>query len=444
MSIDAPSPWRAVPTCWRAPLALFFSLSLFACDDPSGPGRDDVERQEEVDQGISTSDSDVSASADAALPDQATAADMLSSAECEQNIECPLGEGCIDGACVPVECRASNECSRIQACWMGECRDRCFGDNTCFRGGVCFRGVCIPEECEEDSDCPEGELCRGELCVEPTPCEEDSACEEGEICREGNCELLPRCGGDANCEEGEICVSGRCEVRPTCETGGAPCEEGTVCIGGLCVPDLCRGPEDCAEGERCSAGECELIPTIEVLRVLILNRPQSLLFGQSLQLRAVALDEVGDVVAAEGFVWSTSQAERGEVDQDGLFIAGESAGEVEIQASWTRGGLGVEPVQSEPLSLRILAPPPPVERGYQLRITDQRDGREIANASVHAGGEVLSTDEEGRCPLPDLEVGEAITVMAAGYDTLTVVGVPSGNLHLPPKAQSDDSAFAGL
>ena len=317
---------RWPPSLWRVSFFLI-TFCLTACEGDSDiPGRDDDERRADAEQPLPPGERETDQES-GPLEDQSVAETDLAPVGCEQNIDCAPDEGCIEGVCVQVECRATSDCSRIQACWQGECRDRCFGDNTCFRGGVCFRGVCIPEECEEDDDCPDGELCRRQLCVEPSPCGGAEDCEEGEACLEGNCEPLPSCGGDGNCSEGEICVDGRCEVRPACE-GSEGCEEGSICIGGLCVPDLCRGSEDCNAGERCNAGSCEPIPTIEVLRVIILNRPQSLLFGQQLQLRAVALDEEGVVVAAEGFVWSVNPGDAASIDELGLLTVGELAGEL--------------------------------------------------------------------------------------------------------------------
>ena len=134
----------------------------------------------------------------------------------------------------------------------------------------------------------------------------------------------------------------------------------------------------------------------------------------------------------------------GAVEQTGAFTAGPEAGEAAVRAAW-RSGDGGPLVVSAPLLLPILAPPPPVDAGWRVRVADGSSGLHVAGAQVHAGGAVYLTDAAG---VATFDVPGAarltLTVMAEGFDTTTVVGVSTRALYLPLSPLSDDSVVAGF
>ena len=422
---------------WAVIYTLFaLSLAGVGCvDDPVKP-QSESEREENQDAAVETSDegqADVAVTVD--LEEDMELSPCMSDGDCERGV-------CSDGACV-LECSSPADCSgRFDDCRSGRCYNRCFGPGTCFRGGVCLNGICVDEQCEEDSDCEEGRLCRGQLCVLPDPCESDEECSSRERCLEGNCEPLSGCGGDQNCADDEICVRGRCTPVAQCESA-AECAETEDCIAGRCVPGLCRGAVDCDEGQVCEAGECIDPPVAEITRVVILNDPRALLVGQTLSLRAVALDESGQILSSTGFEWLVVDANIGSISVDGLFTAGPNSGEAQVIARWTDPEDGTR-VDSEPLTLPISEPLPPVENGWRVRVGDGKTGEPLPGISVYVDDEVYTTNAEGIATFDNNADRLTFTAMAPGYDTVTVVGISERGLYIPLNPLSDDSQIAGF
>ena len=77
--------------------------------------------------------------------------------ECIKDSDCPDGEICVDGECVPAP--------------------ECIDDKDCPPGWSCKNGVCVPE-CEKDKDCPPGQICKDGVCVDASvdPCEDKEFC----------------------------------------------------------------------------------------------------------------------------------------------------------------------------------------------------------------------------------------------------------------------------
>ncbi len=418
-------------------LLSIMSISFTGClDDPVKPSS---EVELEADAELNTVDQDF-------IPDQMMDAELdmdidMEMLSCAADGDCETGR-CVEGACVQ-ECSSPTDCpGRFDDCRSGRCYNRCFGAGTCFNGGVCLNGICVDEQCEEDSDCEDGRLCRGQLCVRPDPCSSDDECSSRQRCIEGNCEALSVCGGDANCADDEICVNGRCSPVAQCEENG-DCTEGEDCVAGRCVPGLCRGEVDCELGQICEAGECIDPPMISVDRVVILNTARSLLVGQNLELRAVALDSNGQIVASSGFTWQVAPELTGEIDATNLFTAGPEAGEASITAQWQDPDTGMI-VSSLPLILPVLEPLPPVEAGWRVRVADGASGRPLAGADVYVDGDVYTTDSEGIATFDNQADRLSFTVMSPNHDTVSVVGISQRSLYLPLQPLSDDSRIAGF
>ena len=393
---------------------------------------------------------------DSALPDlsplepdvEPIPEDMEVTVEPDVSISCSEDGDCVEGVCdegiCTIECAEPSECDGLQNCIQGRCTDRCFGPGTCFRGGVCFNGVCIDPECEVDDECRDGLICRRQLCIPPDPCDQEDDCNSWERCVEGNCEPLEQCGGDLNCEADEICEDSRCRVRDVCERND-DCPDDQDCIAARCVPGLCRGEVDCALGEVCEAGACIEVSMELAERVLILNAPRSLIVEQTLGLRAVALNSEGQIISSEGFSWRVEPEDLGSIDAlSGLFTAGPSDGEARVIATWISTAPEASPIDSAPLILPILPPPPIVEEGWRVRITDGSTGLPMTDATLYVDGDEYQTDPSGVATFNTESDRLTITVMSPDFDTITVVGATERAIHIPMNPLSDDSVIAGF
>lgn len=423
----------------KFPIFYLLSLSLICLSGCLGdPVKPSTELELEDDAELPEADMEVIV--DQTVDMEFTDVDM-EAISCGEDGDCESGR-CVEGECVQ-ECSSPTDCpGRFDDCRNGRCYNRCFGAGTCFRGGVCLNGICVEEQCEEDSDCEDGRLCRGQLCVRPEPCESDDECTSRQRCVEGNCENLSGCGGDANCAVDEICVNNRCSPVAQCEENG-DCAEDEDCIANRCVPGLCRGEVDCDQGQICEAGECIDPPIVTVDRVVILNTARSLLVGQSLALRAVALDSNGQIVASSGFIWSVEPGLTGNVDATALFTAGPEAGEAEITAQWQDPDTNMT-ISSSPLILPVSEPLPPVEAGWRVRVADGSSGRPLAGADVYVDGDIYTTNEEGIATFDNQADRLSFTVMSPNHDTVSVVGISQRSLYLPLQPLSDDSRIAGF
>ncbi len=424
-----------------APLAL---LALTACIEDSTPSN-----ESEADAAPGSADALV----DGALPDVAVDAepppgpmidagaepDAAPPTPCEGDDDCPAGATCLDeGVCSQPECAGDADCGggMLQACYEGACVDRCLGPNTCFRGGVCENNICVPPECAEDAECAEGELCRGGSCVEAMPCDDDAACEADFRCVEGNCEPLPPCAGDRNCAAGEICQDGLCRERPACEARD-DCAGAEDCVGGVCVPFVCRGDADCDPGLVCDGGGCVEPAMPEVAEVVVLTRPRTVVVGQQVAYRAVALDLRGDIVATRGFVWAV-EPEAAAGFEGAILTAGPQLGEATVRAGFEVDG---EVIWSEPVGLRVVDSAPP-EQGIRVRVTDAATGAPLEGATVRADDAEAATDAEGIATFD--AAADVVSVFAADHDYVTLVGVAGDDLHVALPPRSDDALVAGF
>tara|TARA_B100001059_G_scaffold236334_1_gene286270 strand:- start:12445 stop:18009 length:5565 start_codon:yes stop_codon:yes gene_type:complete len=133
----------------------------------------------------------------------------------------------------------------------------CLVDSDCPEGQICINGECVPDpgpECTVDADCPKGQVCIDGVCVpeddviEPPPdddpdddddddddddeCKIDDDCPEGQVCVKGKC-VVP-CSLDKDCPEGYVCVDGICKLACKIDED---CPDGQICVDGVCVPD---------------------------------------------------------------------------------------------------------------------------------------------------------------------------------------------------------------
>ncbi len=189
--------------------------------------------------------------------------------EWSEQVACPDGESCSNGACAPFcndECvEGSNRCGGggVQSCGNFD-DDGCteWGNGVaCPDGESCSLGRCAAvcdDECEANGtrcnangvqSCGEFD---GDACREWSP---GVACEAGDVCSDGACVPFEGdCDGDDDCPDGFACQFGRCALERACR------EDGDCAVGEVCdvINQICRAPAPVGIGNRCGdAGDCD-------------------------------------------------------------------------------------------------------------------------------------------------------------------------------------------
>jgi Cys-rich repeat protein len=129
---------------------------------------------------------------------------------CVSDANCPPGEICVNGKCVPEKPCSPNDCPQGYVYQDGKCVPQpCSIDNDCPTGFICENGKCVPKPCSIDNDCPTGFICENGKCVPERTCNVDSDCPTGFICENGKCVPKP-CSIDNDCPPGYVCRNGKC------------------------------------------------------------------------------------------------------------------------------------------------------------------------------------------------------------------------------------------
>lgn len=216
--------------------------------------------------------------------------------ECLEDANCPEGEICVDGTCTapcePLTCGESGDCGTSLrdgtpcVCIDGECNEReCSSDADCPDGEICVDGVCVPRcqpsQCGADGDCAPGCICVGGSCRD-AECGPNNPCPSGQVCINGRCfpDTDPPtgscssifCGADGDCGPGCVCISGQCYSAdaafyccyesPVTDPGSPPssrCQIGPCFDGnGVASPDLtASGPY--SDFSSCCASQCDCV-----------------------------------------------------------------------------------------------------------------------------------------------------------------------------------------
>jgi hypothetical protein len=168
---------------------------------------------------------------------------------CADDLECGLGEACIDRECAFIGCIADGDCP------TGRCRTESF---TCA-------------ECGTDADCPFNRpICQAstQKCVQ---CLDDSQCAQP---GPAHCEALSgaclHCLTDDHCPNGLKCSGGTC----TGALAGQMCPTGTACAAGLTCVNLGMVPT-CLQGCDAFAPQC---PTGQICYTLKYANSSSFVF----------------------------------------------------------------------------------------------------------------------------------------------------------------------
>ena len=169
-----------------------------------------------------------------AVCDRGTCVDVCFEGGCGEGQTCTVDGRCVDAGCEDLECPGG------QRCVDGACVGACEGV-VCPAGQDCRGGRCL-DLCEELSCDPECSVCERGACV--VRCDlVGGACGAGETCQEDGLCAPTACLG-VECEAGEVCQPGAGCVD-ACE--GAMCPTGEVCQGGDCIPESMAG-EDAGPG----------------------------------------------------------------------------------------------------------------------------------------------------------------------------------------------------
>lgn len=283
-----------------------FALLSFACTLT----QDDFEPSEV--SGLSSAPNDDGSSnvADAGSTGGSTSTCSNPDGCCVSAADCPSGEACANGACVPA-CSAeevsSCEVPLAESCTDGvrngrepavDCGEACSagcaagstcnGDRDCA-SGRCASGRCAAPSCDDGTRNQDesGVDCGGscDACPAGAPCERDEDCASGlfcpaatRVCTDGSCqdgvksgrEVLIDCGGGecpgcppgspctspADCE-GRACSGGSCQ-EPSCDDDVSSGDESGIDCGGN-DPDCprCADEEPCRSGADCASAACE-------------------------------------------------------------------------------------------------------------------------------------------------------------------------------------------
>lgn len=93
---------------------------------------------------------------------------------CHSNIDCGLGELCINGTCIKGSCIQNSDCKDNQICLHNECiaKQECTVSSDCGVGYVCQENKCVKDTpkpsdfCLQNNDCNSQQICENNKCVQ--------------------------------------------------------------------------------------------------------------------------------------------------------------------------------------------------------------------------------------------------------------------------------------
>lgn len=203
---------------------------------------------------------------------------------CNQHSDCPDGQRCGPGYCVPADklvCDAPSDCiitaESHPECFSAECiGQECVYTpqvgTTCEPAG-CTNGIAFePLTCDEFGQCDLGgraTSCQGYACADDAvscgdTCEASDDCVDGYTCETtiNSCITDLRAAGEACVEAGaptERCVPTASCVSGVCETlDGQACTSNTACLSDICILGTCAQGvsglgESCDDIDDCDA-----------------------------------------------------------------------------------------------------------------------------------------------------------------------------------------------
>lgn len=153
------------------------------------------------------------------------------------------------------------ECPSGQMCQDGKCVPGCVTNADCPKNEVCVGGVCLLDVCD-DVQCPPGQQCIGGSCVAPPA---DAGCSSGfRLCGEA-CIPVSGCCTASDCPTGALCINNACfPPDGGSADAGSPPDAGTTaatcykCAGTVSACALTSVPMD---GGACPTGYSSTPPT---------------------------------------------------------------------------------------------------------------------------------------------------------------------------------------
>ncbi|KAF4527456.1 hypothetical protein B566_EDAN016259, partial [Ephemera danica] len=202
--------------------------------------------------------------------------------------ECTKDYRFVDGQCVPPECTADTDCSKMEACLDYHCVSLCVG-NICGENAKCTvakhretcsclaASVCSPNPCPTNAICTPGYNSTGKArpvcectkdyrfvdgqCV-PPECTADTDCSKMEACLDYHCVSL--CVGNI-CGENAKCTVAKHRETCSCLAGyfGNPfllwfehCKEGYIGDPFMSCQPECKNDADCSATKACQFPQC--------------------------------------------------------------------------------------------------------------------------------------------------------------------------------------------
>ena len=192
---------------------------------------------------------------------------------CQDGDACTVGDGCVDGLCVPGQSLGCNDnnictddsCDALLGCLHQAAAGACDDGNACTVGEACAGGKCAGGSalaCNDDNVCTTDSCAPESGCMHllnQAPCNDGDVCTFGDHCQLGECSG----GGSLECDDANPCTADACTSDSGCTfvpADGADCDDGNACTsGGTCLEGLClgNGALDCDDDDPCTNDSCE-------------------------------------------------------------------------------------------------------------------------------------------------------------------------------------------
>jgi len=201
------------------------------------------------------------------------------------------------------------------------------------------------------------------------------------------------------------------------------CSPGQVCEDGTCVAPACGSDSDCSAGQICSGGACVAAPTAaQVFSCDVTPSTAPVEAGNTVALKALALDSAGRGLPFAGFTWSVSSGSA-TVSQNGV-VTGAGTGVTTIVASAGNSASCTATVTTFP----------PIAAG-QLRVVviDADTKLPIQSGIVVVDGTELSstTDPQGQVTAAVGSGPHDVHVFATAHDYVSILNTMNTDLLVP-------------
>ncbi len=302
-----------------------------------------------------------------------------------------------------------------------------------------------------------------------TGCTTNAECNEGQVCDipTGTCKAADACGGDClgcradgdccdysiNCAAGSICnISTEALYDPdkaaniclkvVCATN-ADCEAPKTCsLQKICETPVCQRDADCGGGNVCLGGECASAPNqADAASCRVLTAGASMQQGSTLELVAVAKNANGVVLPLIRFGWESDNT--GAVSITGnTATGGASSGTANVSARVE----GTQVACTGAVALQNFAAIGPNQA--RVVVVSDKNGAPVAQANVViiSGGNATEnqTGSDGSVTVDLATAVDSVTVVKAGWQSVSVVGPGTKDIYLPIPADPDLSKAGGF